>query len=152
MRHPLLLLLAACLLFAGCRGTSTSSHQAPSPTVSNDIQRTMQGLLTAALSGDVSAFASYLSSSCGDPTKAIAVLGAVRSLLPEGNLTVNLSHIDAEMIDETHLSVTGLSGLSVSVNNTPLPSGVALSLTKPRFRFVLEAGQWRLENCQDLGS
>lgn len=151
MRRPLLVLLAACLLFAGCRGSS-SSHQAPPPAVSSDIQRTMQGLLTAALSGDVSAFASHLSSSCGDPTRAIAVLGAVRSLLPEGNLTVSISHLDAEMIDETHVSVTGLSGLSVLVNNTPLPSGVALSLTKPRFRFVLEAGQWRLENCQDLGS
>jgi hypothetical protein len=111
----------------------------------------MQGLLTAALAGDVSAFGSYLSESCGDPGRAIAVLSTVRNLLPEGNLTVGLSDIEADMKDATHVTVTGLSGLTVSVNNTPLPSGIAVALTKPKFDFVLEGGRWRLENCQDLG-
>jgi hypothetical protein len=151
MRRSSAVLLVGCLLLAACSSRSSDSHEVATGVVTDEIRETVKGLITAALSGDADTFSTYLASSCGNPKNSIAAIAALRGLLPEGQVNVELPKVDAQLLDENHVKVTALSGLKVSVDDTPLPDTVALAITEPELRFVRENGKWRLETCAAVG-
>ena len=151
VRRSLAVLLLGCVLLAACGGQSNDSRERASGAVTNEIRETVKGLVTAALNGDADGFSSYVASSCANPDSSIAAAAALRRLLPEGHLNVEVAQVDAEVVDENHVTVTALSELKVSVDDKPLPEAVALAIAEPELRFVREDGKWRLENCEDIG-
>lgn len=139
------------MLLAACSSRSSDPHEVATGVVTDEIRETVKGLITAALNGDADAFSTYLASSCGNPKSSIAAIAALRGLLPEGHLNVEVPKVDAQILDENHVKVTALSGLKVSVDDRALPDTVALAITEPELRFVRENGNWRLETCASVG-
>lgn len=150
-RRSLAVLLLCCALLAACGGQSNDPRERASDAVTNEIREAVKGLVAAALNGDADGFSSYVASSCANPENSIAAAAALRRLLPEGHLNVEVSQVDAEVVDEDHVTVTALSELKVSVDDKPLPEAVALAIAEPELRFVRENGKWLLENCEDIG-
>ncbi len=140
-----------CLFFVACGGGSNSVHVTPVDNAPSDIKEAVEGILTAALAGDEGGFSQYLSSSCDNPGNFIAAVGALRGILPKGQLEVQLPTVQVDYRDSDHVTVRALPGLTVLVDGKALPESTELSLAGPHLELAREAGSWRLENCADLG-
>ena len=147
-----LLLVGAGLVFGACGGGS-SEDSAPSggPVTEDDIRATMEGVLTAALNGDAAGFAAYLASSCEREEELAQSVGLLRSLLgdlaAEEEVSVRLPEVEYDIADANHVTVTGLPGLQLLVDDQPAGGGVATGVANVSLKLVREDRAWRIESC-----
>ena len=145
------LILVASLVFAACGGGSEDAEPSGGSVSGDDIQTTLEGVLNAALNGDAAGFSAYLASSCEDKEDLAQGVGLLRSLLgglvPEGEISVRLSEVEYDIVDASHVTVTGLPGLQLLVNDQPAEEGVATGIANASLKLVREGRAWRIESC-----
>ena len=100
--------------------------------------------------GDEDAFAQYLASSCDRSGNPLAAVAALRNLLPEGQIEVQLPTVQVDYRDPDHVTVNALPDMKILVDGEELPESTAVAIVGPKLDFVREGGSWRLESC-DLG-
>ena len=132
MHRLFALTLIASLAFVGCGGSSDDAAPTGGPVSEEEIRMTLEGVLNAALNGDASAFSAYLASSCEGREDLTQGVGLLRSLLgglvPQGELSVRLPEVEYDVVDATHVAVTGLPGLELLVDDQPVEAGVATGI------------------------
>ena len=146
-----ILLTAACLLLAACGGSSDDARETLQVGPSSDITETVEALIGAALSGDADRFSQYLASSCREQENVAAAAGALRDLLPPGQVEVQIPRMEVDTVDQSHVTVTVLPGLQVLVDGRPV-SDVAVGIVGLKLELVWEVGAWRLESCEAVAS
>ena len=146
------LLTAACLLLVACGGSSDDAREALRVGPSSDITETVEALVGAALSGDADRFSRYLASSCREQGNVAAAAGALRDLLPAGQVDVQIPRMEVDTVDQSHVTVTVLPGLQVLVDGKPLSESVAVGIVGLELDLVWEVGAWRLESCEAVAS
>ena len=146
------LLTAACLLLAACGGSSDDARETLQVGPSSDITETVEALIGAALSGDADRFSQYLASSCREQGNVAAAAGALRDLLPPGQVEVQIPRMEVDTVDQSHVTVTVLPGLQVLVDGRPLSETVAVGIVGLKLELVWEVGAWRLESCEAVAS
>ena len=146
------LLTAACLLLAACEGSSDDARETLQVGPSSDITETVEALIGAALSGDADRFSQSLASSCREHENVAAAAGALRDLLPPGQVEVQIPRMDVDTVDQSHVTVTVLPGLQVLVDGRPLSETVAVGIVGLKLELVWEVGAWRLESCEAVAS
>lgn len=153
MRSILALPLIAALLFAACGGGSSSPPPATGSVSNEAVRATVEGALRAALNGDADAFSGYLASSCQGKEDLSRGVGLLRSLLgglgAEGKISVDVPDVDYDISDADHVTVTGLPGLQILVNDEAAGAGIATGIANVSLKLVREGDRWKIASCED---
>lgn len=145
------LILFVSLVFVACGGGSEDAEPSGGSVSEDEIRTTLEGVLKAALNGDAAGFSAYLASSCEGKEDLAQGVGLLRSLLgglvPGGEISVRLPEVEYDVVDASHVTVTGLPGLELLVNDQPVEDGVAIGIANVSLKLVREGRAWRIESC-----
>jgi hypothetical protein len=152
--HRFLALIAiAALVLAACGGGSNDDQPAAGSVSKEEVRATIEGVLRAALNGDAAGFSSYLAASCQGKEDLTRGVGLLRSLLgglgAEGEISVRVPDVEFDAADANHVTVTGLPGLELLVDDEAAEDGVATGIANVSLKLVREGGAWKIEGCED---